>query len=68
MPASLASPFLSERLIARMSSQRRANLTRRVREHLRDAAVGAVDNDSTQDDATATRLVHILGRLSALTA
>lgn len=72
MPASLSSPFLSERLIARLSPQRRANLERRIREEMDALRLPERDADGfefrREDMEHAGRCYNMLGRLSALTA
>lgn len=60
MPASLSSPFLSERLIARLSPQRRENLMRRLMNRYHDAGLRSVEHEE--------RAAALVGRLSALTA
>jgi hypothetical protein len=71
MPANPASPYLSERLIARLSPLRRANLERRTRDHFYYASEGC---DATGNVVAEGHTDHygrcerVLGRLSALTA
>ena len=65
------SPWLSERMIARLSPQRRANLQRLIREHLTDAQNGCDGRGrivSASPTPHVARLSRMLGRLAALTA
>ena len=63
MPANANSPFLAERLIARLSPLRRSNLQRRITEHLEDK----VEHNAAPRDADGLRrLEAMLGRLAAL--
>lgn len=65
------SPFLSERLISRLSPMRRANLERTMVEHAEYAENGCnARGDRVTDDATSFlgMRLSMLGRLSAITA
>ena len=70
MPANANSPFLAERLIARLSPLRRGNLSRRIREQAEDVADREQYCDTEAEKAvcraSVTRLEAMLGRLSAL--
>jgi hypothetical protein len=62
MPASPTSPFLAERLVARLSPLRRANLERRVRERIE---MLSVMNANMRNRARYYRTQRLLGRLAA---
>lgn len=73
-----SSPFLSERLISRLSPLRRSNLERRIREHHEDLKERLPYCESTELAPGITELAlfaeyaraldRMLGRLAALTA
>lgn len=68
MTASPTSPFLAERLIARLSPQRRANLMRNVRNHVVDALQGCDARGNIVGDGPTEhhpRTQRLLGRLAA---
>jgi hypothetical protein len=66
-----SSKYLSERLISRLSPLRRANLGRRVSDHILDAKAGRdARGNVTHGGPTPhlRRCIRTLGRLAALTA
>lgn len=69
MPASPISTFLAERLVARLSPLRRANLERRMREQQEDVAdrVQYCDTDEERGACrvSVARFESMLGRLAA---
>lgn len=70
MPASLSSPFLSERLIARLSPLRINNLGRRINERIGDDSE-ALEYAETDGERAIIEWRHdvrtsMLGRLSSL--
>lgn len=72
MPASLSSPFLSERLIARLSPLRLNNLGRRINERIGDdsESLEYAETDAEREliEWRHDTRVAMLGRLSVLTA
>jgi len=66
MPANVNSPFLAERLIARLSPLRRGNLWRRILERANDMAAEAAASGCTVAHERASRAYCRLGRLAAL--
>lgn len=70
MPANVSSPFLAERLIARLSPLRRGNLARRIREDVTrlEPEAGSTIFGGPLVKAALKRKMSMLGRLAALTA
>lgn len=73
MPATTDSTFLAERLIARLSPQRRSNLMGRITGRALEASDAVIYGNLTESDeairrSTLRRTERMLGRLSALTA
>lgn len=71
MPANANSPFLAERLIARLSPLRRGNLARRINERIGDDSE-SLDYCETSEARALVEWRHdvrcaMLGRLAALT-
>lgn len=68
MPANATSPFLAERLIARLSQSSRAELARRVLDGVKcwEQFAESKHFSSPKTDAALARQYRMLGRIAAL--